>query len=173
MDFDALNGMAGDRQPTMHGFVWSEAPPYIGSEPGEDGWCLRDAYCELLGWQPGSAEWSRFDIEGPVGEDTFRLADHLGLASYDLHRDWNELIADMAHPGAALFLFHRYRKAHIVYVHDVRWLMHHWPVPDGRPALPSQRQLISPGWPLTYPHIARGPELGAVIVDRRQMPRPE
>ena len=70
-----------------------------------------DAYCRLLGWQPESAEWSCFTVEGSAGQDTFRLADHLGLAFFDLRHEWNELNADLVYPGAVLFLFREYRKA--------------------------------------------------------------
>ena len=64
--------------PTMLGFDWSPAPPFVPTEPGEDGWCVRDAICDLFAWTPRSAEWSGF-IEGPRGRDIPRLAAHLGL----------------------------------------------------------------------------------------------
>jgi hypothetical protein len=58
--------VASDGQPTLDGFVWSPAPLYVAMEPGEGGWCVRDAFCPLFGWTPGSDEWWRFR-EGPAG----------------------------------------------------------------------------------------------------------
>jgi hypothetical protein len=91
-------------EPTMDGFKWSPSAPYVPAEPGEDGWCVRDAFCELLRWTPGSAEWSRF-IEGPAGQDMPRLAGHLGLTVFEIPGDWNDLIERATHPGIALFEF--------------------------------------------------------------------
>jgi hypothetical protein len=53
-----------DQQPN-HGRV---RPPFAPATPGEIGWCVRDALCELLGWAPGSEEWSRF-VESREGQD--------------------------------------------------------------------------------------------------------
>jgi hypothetical protein len=103
----------------MNGFDWSPAPPFVPAEPGEDGWCVRDAICELLRWVRGSAEWSRF-VQGPRGRDVPRLASHLGLTNFEFPGDWNEYIKRMAHPGVAVFDFPAYEKSHAVYVHDVR-----------------------------------------------------
>ncbi len=50
----AINGI-----PTMAGFKWSETDAYV-NEDGGDGWCVRDAFCKLFNWKPGSKEWSRF-----------------------------------------------------------------------------------------------------------------
>lgn len=77
----------------MDGFEWSPAAPYVATEPGEDGWCLRDAFCELLRWARGSAEWSRFTVEGTGGQDVSRLAEHLGLTVFDVPGDWNQPIS--------------------------------------------------------------------------------
>jgi hypothetical protein len=161
-------------EPTMEGFLWSPSPPYAPTEPAEDGWCLRNAMCELFRWAPDSPEWRRFDVEGPQGEDTRRLVEHLGLTLFDLSRDWNLLINHLNHPGVALFDFPAYLKSHVIYVHDMRWLVHHWPQPDGLPAQETaDRHLITYGWPLFPQHVRRGPVLRAVIVDERQSPRPE
>jgi hypothetical protein len=157
--------------PSMDGFVWSLAPPYVPTVPGEDGWCVRDSFCELFKWARGSLEWSRFNVEAPVGKDVDRLAKHLGLTIFDTSRDWNELIKRSAHPGVAEFVFPAYGKAHTVYVPDVQWLLHHWPTPDGPPATTADRQLLRYGWPLGPEHLVRGPELDAVIVDERQPSR--
>ena len=52
--------MTTGHRPTMDGFEWSPTTPFVPTEPGEDGWCGRDAFCELFGWEPDSDEWSRF-----------------------------------------------------------------------------------------------------------------
>lgn len=160
--------------PTMVGFEWSTAaaPDRAEAQDGSDGWCVRDAFCQLLGWAPHSAEWSRF-IEWPNGADISRLVAHLGLTVFEIEipEDWNEIIQRSAHPGVALFDLHDDRKSHVVYVHDVRWLLHHWPTPDGWPIAPGSRKLRGFGWPLDQRYLARGPLLGAVIVDERQPPR--
>ena len=87
---------------------------------------MRDAVCQLFGWRPGSENWRRF-IEGPQGKDAPRLAEHVGLTEFQVPQDWNELIRRLAHPGVAVFDFHAYQKSHVVYVHDLRRLLHHWP----------------------------------------------
>ena len=98
---------------------------------------MRDAVCQLFGWQPGSENWYQF-VEGPQGEDTARLAEHAGLTFLQVPQDWNELVARLDHPGAAIFDFHIYQKSHAVYVEDLRWLLHHWPTVDG---------MAAGGWP--------------------------
>lgn len=154
----------------MEGFEWSPTAPYVSTVEGGDGWCLRDAVCRLLGWEPGSVDWLRF-IEGPHGKDTSRLAGHLGLAEFQVPQDWNDLIGRLDHPGMAVFGFHVYQKSHAVYVHDLRWLLHHWPASDGRPARSANRRLWRYGWPLRDVHMIRGPVLGEVLVDEQQSPR--
>ena len=77
--------MATVSPPTMEDFEWSPTVPYIRTVAGEDGWCMRDAVCRLLGWEPGSGEWLRF-IEGPQGRDVPRLAEHLGLTELQVPR---------------------------------------------------------------------------------------
>jgi hypothetical protein len=63
------------------------------------------------------------------------------------------------------------RHRHVVYVHDLRWLLHHWPTVGGLPARPEERPLWSFGWPLGQEHMLRGPVLGAVLIDEREPPR--
>jgi hypothetical protein len=159
-----------EETPTMGGFEWSPSEPYVATEPGEDGWCVRDAVRELLGWAPGSREWTRF-IEGPRGQDTPGLAKHLGLTTFEFQQDWNDLIQRTEHPGIAIFDFPAYRKSHAVYVCNIAALIHHWPKPLRPPATPDDRWLIWYGWPLHEQHLVRGAELGVVLVDERQLPR--
>jgi hypothetical protein len=125
----------------------------------------------LFGWSLGSVEWLWF-IEGPQGQDTPRLAEHVGLTALQIPQDWNNLIGRLAHPGVAVFDFHAYQKSHVVYVPDLQWLLHHWPRVDGEPARPEDRKLRSFGWPLGPEHMARGPVLGAALIDEREEPRP-
>lgn len=154
---------------TMDGFEWSPTPPYSATEVGEDGWCLRDAVCQLLNWPPGSSNWSKF-IESPRGSDTPRIAAHLNLACLTIPCDWNALIGLLDHSGLAIFDFHAYQKSHVVFVPDLRWLLHHWPTPDGKPTSPTERHLIRFGWPLGPEYMMRDPILGAVLLDQHQPP---
>lgn len=156
--------------PTMVGFEWSPTLGFVPMAAGENGWCMRDAICQLFGWDLDSEERSRF-IEGPAGKDTPRLAEHLGLTEFQIPQDWNELIRHLAHPGVAIFDFHAYQVSHVVYVHDLRWLLHHWPAVDGLPANSVDRPLWAYGWPLGPEHMARGPVLGAMLIDEREPPR--
>jgi hypothetical protein len=157
----------------MAGFEWSPTPAYVPTEEDEDGWCVRHAISELLRWEPGGEEWQQF-IEGPGWPDTRRLAEHLGLTPFESPEDWNRLLTCLDHPGAAMFAFPKYEKSHVIYAHDIRWLLHHWPTPCGPPAEEtSERHLVSYGWPLFPQYVERGPVLCAVIVDERQTPRPE
>ena len=68
-----------------------------------------------------------------------------------------------------MFAFPAYQMSHVVYVHDVQWLLHHW-THDGQPIGSGNRPLLSYGWPLGKQHMDRGPVLFAVIVDERQPP---
>lgn len=156
--------------PTMADFDWSPTPGFVPIGPGEDGWCMRDAICQLFGWPYGSENWWQF-VEGPQGKDTPRLAEHLGLTEFQVPQDWNDLIGRLAHPGVAIFDFHAYQVSHVVYVADLRWLMHHWATIDGLPATGEDRQLLSYGWPLGPEHMVRRPVLGAVLIDEREFPR--
>jgi hypothetical protein len=161
-----------DGAPTMVGFEWSETEAFVPTVPGENGWCVRDAICQLFGWSSDSDEWKKF-IEGPQGKDTDRLADHLGLTLFrvDVPQDFNQLITRLDHPGIAIFVFDEAEMSHVVYVPDLAWLTHHWPSIDGQPAKGEDRELRWYGWPLGPQHMARGPVLGAVLVDERLPPR--
>jgi hypothetical protein len=123
--------LTNDTTPTMAGFDWSETVDHVDEE-GSDGWCVRDAYCRLFGWEHYSENWSLF-IKWPQGKDTPRLAEHLGLTLFGIPENWNDLIRHSAHPGVALFIFPKLEKAHVAYVCDVRWLIRYWPAPDGHP----------------------------------------
>lgn len=160
-----------DQTPTMDGFRWSPAPPFVPTVAGENGWCMRDAFCELFGWEPDSEEWHQFTVEGAAGHDLDRLAGHLSLTVYEVRGDWDRLVACMAHPGIALFVFPAYRMSHVVYVNDVRWLLLHWSTPGGPPTAQAELPSRPFGWPLGFQHLRRGPVLEAVIVDERQQPR--
>lgn len=141
----------------MDGFTWSPTRPPLRLLPG-DGCCVRDAFCQLLGWPVGSVEWLRF-VEDPVGPDLYRLIEHVGLEWYDPacqpHRA--ELAASLDHPGIVLYgltypepldpsgIGHR---GHVLYQPHLR---HPQPLP------------------LRYQ--AFQPEVVNVIVDMRQAPR--
>lgn len=150
----------------MTGFEWSPtgSAPVQLPEPGSDGWCVRDAVCELFGWPPGSEEWYRF-IEFPNGRDIERMCTHLGLEMFTVTDpvEWNKLIKKLDHPGLASFVFPSVGAAHIVYVHHIHALLHHWPT-RGR----MNPELLYAGWPLDSGHLKYGAELDTVIVDTRQ-----
>jgi hypothetical protein len=159
-------------KPDMDGFAWSPAPHYVPTLPDEDGWCVRDAFCALFEWAYASPEWRRFR-EGPAGRDVSRLAERLGLTTFERPRDWDELFRRSAHPGIAWFVFPAFRKAHMIYMPDVRLLVYHWATLNGLPSQETDEYpLFSYGWPLSPAHMARGPELDAVLVDERKAPRP-
>src|ERR1700683_2742329 len=42
---------------TMADFEWSSTPGFVPMGPGEDGWCMRDAVCELVGRGVGAENW--------------------------------------------------------------------------------------------------------------------
>lgn len=90
----------------MQGFVWSERPPLpqIPRPPGGDLWCIRDAFCALMGWPPESEDWSAF-IEAPDGPDMYRLIEHLGLEWFDpeYYPHLPEINARLDHPGILLY----------------------------------------------------------------------
>lgn len=163
--------MTADHRPTMAGFAWSPAPAYVPAELGEDAWCVRDAICELLLWEPGGREWRQF-VEGPGWPDMRRLAEHLGLTPFEVPEDWDKLLTCLDHPGVAMFAFADFTRPHVTYVPDIGWLRNHWPAPGGPPAEEtSERRLVSYGWPLPPRHVERGPVLCAVIIDEYQPQR--
>lgn len=136
----------------MVGFEWTPTTvtPAMRSLPG-DLWCVRDSFCALMRWPPGSEEWSRF-IEAPNGPaDMERLLNHLGLDSYDPeYADHGDLMREsLDHPGIVCYKFHSQRMEHCQYQPHLR---HFQP-------LPPQYVIADPS-----------PELFQVIVDLRQDP---
>ncbi|MCL4413402.1 MAG: hypothetical protein M1522_01430 [Actinobacteria bacterium] len=140
--------------PTMTGFVWSVRDvPLPRDNLRGDYWCVRDAFCKLLGWSLGSDEWNAF-IEAPSPKDMDPLIEHLGLVAFDPDRGheprYADLLASLDHPGVAFYNLHRCRISHCIFQPHVRHL---------RP-LPPIYQLIDP-----YPEFFR------IVVDLRQPPR--
>jgi hypothetical protein len=138
-------------EPTMVGFIWSEREigPDTRRLPG-DLFCVRDGFCALFGWRPGSDEWSRF-IEAPHPDDMDRLIDHLGLAQFDHEYGphWELLRTLLDHPGISFYNLHSIQSAHCMYQPHLR---HHLSLP---------------------PQFAPfQPELFRVVVDARQPPGP-
>jgi hypothetical protein len=138
--------------PTMLGFVWAPKTitPAMRALPG-DLWCVRDAFCALMGWQPGSGEWRCF-IEAQNGPaDMERLIDHLGLVSLDPEYPGHASLLQQAldHPGIASYKLHRVQLEHLQYQPHLRHFV----------PLPSQYLLADPD-----------PELFQIIVDLRQGP---
>lgn len=88
----------------MRGFTWTErpSPRDIRAPAGGDLWCLRNVFCQLMGWPHGSEDWQAF-IEAPEGKDTYRLIDHLGLERFDPLCHQSELEVRLDHPGVLLF----------------------------------------------------------------------
>src|SRR5207248_1264843 len=102
--------------------------------------------CQLLGWPPGSDEWSRF-IEAPHPDDMLPLYQHLGLLVCDvgIEQHVRELAALLDHPGIASFILPSIKIGHAVYLGHLRTLgMHH---------VTGYRYLLHPL------HLAAGPEL--------------
>lgn len=169
--------MTTESIPTMADFKWSltTAPRPGEAQDDGDGWCVRDAFCELLGWPPHSFDWSRF-IEWPNGADLLRLATYLGLKKLRVPEDWNELIRLSVHPGVTHFIFSAAsaaQKAHVVYTPDIQWLLHHWPEPNGKPIPPGTRWPLKYGWPLVNPrHLALDPTLVTIFVESGNLRTP-
>lgn len=85
-------GQAGT--PTMVGFNWSSTPSQALTIPGDDGWCVRNAVCRLLGWQRDLEEGRAF-IKWPEWTDVIKLAMHLGLTVFEIAAPgvvWDELV---------------------------------------------------------------------------------
>jgi len=135
--------------PTMRGFVWSprEIRASHRALPG-DLWCIRDGFSALMGWEPGSDEWSRF-IEAPAPGDMERLTEHLALSWFDPeYRPHREALQhQLDHPGLSVYAFHTIRMSHCLYQPHVRHLRTLPPQYAGIPA-----------------------ELYRIIVDTRQSP---
>lgn len=105
----------------MAGFTWGpRTKPIPRGLPG-DLWCVRDAFCDLFHWPPGSAERDAF-IELPEPEDVERLADHLGLEWFDplFGPHVPELEKRLDHPGISWWLIHQEQMAHVVYEPNLR-----------------------------------------------------
>lgn len=136
--------------PTLRDFEWDEPRPVPKWNPDDgDGWCARDAFCQLFGWPRGSDEWNRF-MEGITAGELDRLTEHLGLAwfdpEYEPHREVLETSLD--HPGVAVYAIHSHRMSHCAYEPHLRYLQ---------------------GLPVQYWDLE--PELFRFIVDLRQPPR--
>lgn len=133
----------------MADFAWSPATisPAMRRLPG-DLYCVRDAICTLMGWQPFSEEWCRF-VEAPSAADVDRLIVHLGLDWCDPDREPEKFVQFLDHPGIAVYAFHRQRISHQMYQPHIRHLQ---PLPP------------------RYFDADPDPELFRVIVDLRQLP---
>jgi hypothetical protein len=151
--FDCLRRMRDlkedDLPRTMEGFVWTPRPePH--PPPGEDWWCIRDAFCALMKWPRGSEDWNRF-IEGPAPGDMERLTEWLGLEWYDPEHPAHRpiLLERLDHPGIAVWALHGSRMAHVIY----------------QPTLRRGAVLPPQFWPYQ-------PELYRFLVDTRQPAHP-
>ena len=91
-------------RPSMRGFAWTKPVlgPSVPVVPGGDLWCVRDAFCELMGWPPESEDWQAF-IPAPEGADTLRLIDHLGLEHVDPRSGQSGTAVRLAHPGILFY----------------------------------------------------------------------
>ena len=138
--------------PTMRHFKWSprEIAPAHRLLPG-DLWCVRDAFCALMGWAQGSSEWNAF-IEAPAPDDMDRLIVHLGLVWFDPDHEPHRagLEAALDHPGVACYNLGRVRMSHCLFQPHVRYPRD----------LPIEYRLIDPH-----------PELFCIVIDTRQPPR--
>ena len=107
------------RTPSMDGFQWLTVAWSPGL-PG-NGWCLRNAICELFDWPTGSRNWRAFTVEYPVGEDVERLVQHLGLVWLDCQK----VAADPTlqdHPGVAFYDLDLYEIGHCLFQPHARFL---------------------------------------------------
>jgi hypothetical protein len=137
---------------TMAGFRWSEREGDLAHRPAPgDLWCVRDAFCALMRWEPGSNEWDSF-VEAPLPGDMDRLVEHLGLVWFDPEHESHKLglQASLDHPGITVYAFHLVQMSHCLYQPHIRHLRD----------LPPQYRLID-----------LNPELFRIIVDTRQPPR--
>lgn len=147
--------------PTMDGFEWTERPEPLTPDDGNDGYCLRDAVCQLYGWGPGSADREAF-IREPAGGDSARFFEHLGLSFFDFAdwEQWKQLHQRLDHPGIALFGFPSVKLSHVVFVSWVEMVLHHWQR-DGQP-ITVDRPVF--GWPLGIEHLEHDPQLWGIVV---------
>lgn len=160
----ADNPMAGFRWEHTESRVRTRGRPALPD--GGDGYCLRDAVCELMGWVPGSPPWHSFP-ESPDGHDLGALDTHLGLTSYDISypEDLARLATHVDHPGFAMFLLQRIQQTHAVFVYSIRELLGHWAIPDGNAVQGRMGWL----WPLHPQYAAYAPMLLGVTFDDRQV----
>lgn len=136
--------------PTVLDFDWHHAGSHLPASAAGDGWCVRDAFCELFRWPVGSDEWLAF-VEGPHPEDMDRLTEHLGLEWFDPGHPAHigPLSERLDHPGATCWKLHAVRMSHVIY----------------QPHLRYERPLPEQYWPFQ-------PERFRVLVDARQEPHP-
>jgi hypothetical protein len=102
---------------TLCGFEWDSDRTLIDLPMrAADGWCVRDSFCQLFGWEVGSIEWGRFK-EGVSPDELDRLTDYLGLVwfdpDYEPHR--RKLVECLDHPGVATYALHSVRLSHCAY----------------------------------------------------------
>jgi hypothetical protein len=114
----------------MRGFTWLEQPPPVGAIPaGAELWCVRDAICQLMGWQPGSEDHGAF-IQLVGRQNIHRLAAHLGLTVFDGDNAAEFTYEVLAHPGAVIYAFEvpgvpdSDPLAHMIYFPDLREIAH-------------------------------------------------
>jgi hypothetical protein len=109
---------------TMAGFLWSPSTvtPEMRGLPG-DLWCVRDAFCMLFGWSPGSDDWNAF-VEGPLADDLYRLIDYFGLHWYDPEHEAHKagLEANRDHPGISLYALHSVQITHCMFEPNIQHL---------------------------------------------------
>jgi hypothetical protein len=135
--------------PTLQGFVWTPtAPdPAHAALPG-DMWCVRDAFCALFGWQPGSPNWMAF-IQAPLPQDMNRLIMHLELLAFDPEYapHARTLAGLLDHPAISAYKIHSLRVEHVQYQPHLRFLS-----------------------PLPAQYVPFRPELFQILVDPSQPP---
>ena len=100
------------RTPSMDGFRWFTTAP--APRRAGNGWCVRDALCELYGWAPGSKNWRTFVVEYPEGKDIERLVQHLGLVWLDRQKVGEDSTLQ-DHPGVAFYDLDLYQVSHCVF----------------------------------------------------------
>lgn len=87
--------------------------------PEQDGWCVRNAVCELMGWGLGSPEFLAFHEE-LSRDDADRLFDHLGLVRFEFDGDDREgaleaYKSSFDHPGLAMWACPAAEMSHCTY----------------------------------------------------------
>ena len=122
--------------PSLKGFDWTikdaiydHASLSLQQIPG-NGWCIRDAFCELLNWPEHSDEWNKF-IEDPILNDVIRLGNRLGLHRLLWDTDEHRWLSDhpnslrrkpiLDHPGVVIFLLESLETFHCIFHPDLRF----------------------------------------------------